>query len=116
MDLENVPLQLVPVEDPNYARLPWAGRERAWAAQGFFTLVIIGAVIALIWTYCGAKRDRNSKTSSSANYDSTAMYSMKSVSNAEEHESPDTADISEQSGLNEKGSSMSRDVEEGNSL
>merc|ERR1712232_18060 len=55
---ENMPLQFVPVEDPNYDRLPWANNEKAWAVRGFFTPIIIGTLIALIWTYCGAKKDR----------------------------------------------------------
>ena len=113
MDLEDMPLQLVPVEDPDYARLPWAGNEKAWAVRGFFTPIILGAVIASIWTYFGAKWDRNNKISSGSNYSSTSMYTMKPVSNIEE---PETPNSSERSGLTEKGSTMSVDIEDADSI
>jgi len=56
MDLEDEPLQLVPQDDPEYDRLPWANQEIAWAVRGFFTPLIIGAVVGLIWTYVESRR------------------------------------------------------------
>jgi len=67
MDLENKPLQLVPEDDPDYGRLPWAGVETQFAVRGFFTPVIIAAVVGLAWACIASKRMGNKDPYSSLN-------------------------------------------------
>lgn len=49
MDLVGKPPQLVPVEDPNYSRLPWANWEGGWGAALSLGPFFAGMLFAVIW-------------------------------------------------------------------
>ena len=53
-------LELVPVENPNYDRLPWGNDELGWSMYLFFGPLIFGLIFGLIWsnvaTKCNTKK------------------------------------------------------------
>lgn len=51
-------IEFVPEEDPNYARLPWAGNEMAWAAGLFFGPIILFSIIGAIWVVISMSADK----------------------------------------------------------
>jgi len=56
MELEGQPLKLLPLDDPEYQRLPWAQTGMlAWNLIAFFSPVIIGCIVGSIMSFVFAK-------------------------------------------------------------
>ena len=56
MDLQDKPLQIVPEDDPDYDKLPWAGVETLFALRGVLIPIGVGAIIGLVWACVAAKQ------------------------------------------------------------
>lgn len=52
----NVEITLVPEEDPDYARLPWANNELTWNLGLFFGPIVFAFLIGIIWTAITKKK------------------------------------------------------------
>jgi hypothetical protein len=72
------PLTLVPVEDPVYARLPWARMGvPAWAAALCVGPLLGAALVGAIWSLVAARRSKTAPQ-----HQPVAMVEAVSVSNA----------------------------------